>query len=379
MFPREVLLGLAALVPSSAENVRASDVQGTAPVVPRERAQDAVPPATSPATSRNEDARRAFLRGLDYLALQQASHQDGSFPRAGGAQHAPVALAALGALAFMAEGSTPSRGRYGREVALAVDYLLARADGQNSGARGYIAVSVDDKWGMHAHGYAVLALCNAFTLSPSGERGKRIAALLPESISVIERSQTSEGGWFYFPTAGLEHENSVTVVQLQALRAARNCGVKVNASVVSRAVEYIRRCQSEDGSFRYGLDPTSKSSLALTAAGLATLQNAGRYEGAEVERAVREMWAEIMERERGAERADSGFPHYERLYVALALWTHADRRLFDRWFEFERAHVLKEQRSDGSWQDEQFGNCLATSMNCLFLSINDGLLPLFER
>ncbi|MBM3992138.1 MAG: terpene cyclase/mutase family protein [Planctomycetes bacterium] len=381
MVSRALLLALAAFAPASAAAPfeRARDVQGPAPVVPRERAQDSPPQPASLQAAKDDEARRSFLRGLDYLATQQASHQDGSFPRAGGAQHAPVALAALGALAFMAEGSTPQRGRYGREVALAVDYLLARADGQTSTARGYIAVSADDKWGMHAHGYAVLALCNAFTLSPAGERGKRIAALLPESIGVIERSQTSEGGWFYFPTAGLEHENSVTVVQLQALRAARNCGVKVNSSVVSKAVEYIHRCQSDDGSFRYGLDPTSKSSLALTAAGLATLQNAGRYDGPQVERAVREMWAEIMERESGAERVDSGFPHYERLYVALALWTHSDRRLFERWFEFERAQVQQEQRPDGSWQDGQFGNCLATSMNCLFLSINDGLLPLFER
>ncbi len=379
MCATRVLLALALLALPCAARERGRDVERPVTEPARERVQTPAPQSSSPAEPKDDASRRAFLRGLDYLAAQQASHQDGSFPRAGGAQHAPVALAALGALAFMAEGSTPSRGRYGREVALAVDYLLARADGQSSGARGYIAVSVDDKWGMHAHGYAVLALCNAFTLSPSGERGKRIAALLPESIGVIERSQTSEGGWFYFPTAGLEHENSVTVVQLQAMRAARNCGVKVNSNVVSKAVEYIRRCQSEDGSFRYGLDPTSKSSLALTAAGLATLQNAGRYDGPEVERAVREMWAEIMERERGAERADSGFPHYERLYVALALWTHSDRRLFERWFDFERAHVLKEQRPDGSWHDEQFGNCLATAMNCLFLSINDGLLPLFER
>lgn len=353
------------------------DLASPTPVV---RQTPASPPqAPSPAAKEPDETRRSFLRGLDYLARQQAAHQDGAFPRAGGAQHAPVALAALGALAFMSEGSTPGRGRYGREVALAVDYLLARADGNAGTARGYIAVSVDDKWGMHAHGYALLALCNAFTLSPSGERGKRIAALLPESVAVIERSQTSEGGWFYFPTAGLEHENSVTVVQLQALRAARNCGVQVDAKVVSRAVDYIRRCQSENGSFRYALDPTSKSSLALTAAGLATLQNAGRYEGPEIERAVREMWAEIMERERGGEREDSGFPHYERMYVALALWTQPDRRLFERWFEFERAVVLKEQRADGSWHDEQFGSCLATAMNCLFLSINDGLLPLFER
>ena len=345
-----------------------------------------LPLEDSPSEPRPQDdeAHRALLRGLDYLAVAQKEHQDGSFPLAGGAQHAPVALAALGALAFMAEGSTPDRGRYGERVTAAVDYLLSKADTSASDSRGYLALSLEDKWGMHGHGYAVLALCNAYTLAPRTERGRRIAELLPDAVRVIEHSQSAEGGWFYFPVAELKHENSVTVVQLQALRAARNCGIAVDAGVIGKAVDYIRRCQSENGAFRYALDPTSKTSLALTAAGLATLQNAGRYSGPEVDRAVHEIWSAIVERQRRRDadpRAHESidFPHYERLYVALALWTHSDRRLFESWFEPEREHVLRGQRPDGSWPDDQFGAAYATAMTCLFLSIDDGLLPLFER
>jgi hypothetical protein len=327
----------------------------------------------------DDAGRRAFLRGLAYLAAAQDKEQDGSFPAAGGRQHAPVALAALGALAFMSEGSTPERGRFGANVSAAIDYLLARADTSPSATRGYIALSLQDKWGMHAHGYALLALCNAYTLTPRRERGQRIAELLPDAVRVVENCQTSEGGWFYTPVAGLEHENSVTVVQLQALRAARNCGIAVRPEVVARAVDYIRRCQNENGAFRYGLDPTSKTSLALTAAGLATLQNAGRYQGPEVERAVNEMWVTLVERQNSGGAATVAFEHYERLYVALALWTHSDRRMFEQWFAGERPRVAGEQRADGSWPDDQFGACYATAMNCLFLSIDDALLPLFER
>ena len=46
----------------------------------------------------------------------------------------------------------------------------------------------------------------------------RIARALDASAALIQRSQTAEGGWFYQPTAGVDHENSVTVVELQALR-----------------------------------------------------------------------------------------------------------------------------------------------------------------
>ena len=335
-----------------------------------------------------DDGHVAFRRGLEYLAAQQRATGDFSFPRAGGQKHLPVALAALGALAYMSSGSTPGRGPWGVEVGRTIDFLLSHAEMTDPAELGYIARERGDVFGMHAHGYATLALAQAYTMAPSnesergqGERGQRIATTLRAATALIERCQTVEGGWFYEPIAGVDHENSVTVVQLQALRAARNCGVHVDSAVIARAIEYIRRCQDEDGQFRYALDPTvgRKPSLALTAAGLATLQNAGHYEGPEVSRAVEAMWREIVDRTRSGESAPVGFPHYERLYVGLALWTHTDRRLFDEWASAECARVVRDQRPDGSWPDEQFGACYATAMNCLFLSIEDGLLPLFER
>ncbi|MCC7011509.1 MAG: terpene cyclase/mutase family protein [Planctomycetes bacterium] len=373
-------VALASAARALPEGERPSEQPRGAPKVDGRRSTPLDGQDTDAVRNARDDARtRSFVRGLEFLAGAQTAHQDGSFPAAGGRQHAPVALAGLGALAFMAEGSTPERGRFGKNVSAAVDYLLSKADSSASGTRGYIAVSLDDEWGMHAHGYALLALCNAYTLSPLRERGQRIAELLPDAVRVIEASQTSEGGWFYKPVAGFEHENSVTVVQLQALRAARNCGITVQSTVIARAIDYIRRCQSENGSFRYALEPASKTSLALTAAGLATLQNAGHYTGPEVDRAVHELWVELVERERGTLAVERNFPHYERLYVALALWTHADQRLFQQWFATECKAVVEDQRADGSWSDEQFGACYATSMNCLFLSIDDALLPLFER
>lgn len=381
-FVRTRLVAAATLIAASA--IAAAEVVGSArgadPLLLRpaqgqelggepSRASDLRPPP--------DEARKALARGLEYLAAEQRSNQDGSFPRAGGASHVPVALAALGSLAFMASGSTPERGPWGREVARGIDFLLSKAEMTPSPHRGYVSMSSGDQFGMHAHGYATMALAQAYTVAPSSTRGQRIAEVLEAATDLIERSQTPEGGWFYRPDAGLDHENSVTVVQLQALRAARNCGMRVEPRVIDKAVDYIRRCQNEDGSFRYALGPEQKTSLALTAAGLATLQNAGRYEGPEVTRAVLSMWRELVEREQGGGRVD--YPHYERLYVALALWTHPDRKLFERWAERERAQVVRDQRPDGSWPDAQFGACYATAMNCLFLAVEDELLPLFER
>jgi hypothetical protein len=333
----------------------------------------------TPASRLEPDVRAALERGLAFLAQAQSRTQDGSLPRLEGAQDVTVAVTALGALALMAGGSTPERGAHSREIARAVDFLLARADMSASPTHGYISNGASEPTArMHGHGFAALALAQAYTMSPSGARGERLARTLEAAVQRIEASQSVEGGWFYSPTANIEHENSVTVVQLQALRAAHNCGVKVDSRVVSAAVDYIRRCQSEDGAFRYALDPTQKTSIALTAAGLATLHSAGVYEGPEVQRATDALWRKLTARAEGQERA-ADFPYYERLYVAIALWTMPDQRGFVRWFDEMAASAVGDQRADGAWSDERYGACYATAMNCLVLSMPDGLLPLFER
>jgi hypothetical protein len=394
----------AAAAPRADQNFAARDGARIGEVPAQTPAQkSAQTPAQTPAQSPAQDegaplpldaakaqAHAGLERGLTWLAAQQLAQKDGSFPRAGGTNHVPVALAALGALAFMSDGSAPQRGEHGEQVALAIDYLLAHADmNVASPARGYISSEGDQLARMHGHGYATIALAQAFTLSPKTVRGQRIAEVLKAATHLIESSQGLEGGWFYLPGDRIDHENSVTVVLLQALRAARNVGVDVDSNCIARAVAYVGRCQSENGSFRYTLEATSESSLALTAAGIATLNSAGRYTGPEIERAMTSLWQQIAQREvQLAERAahpgarsNAGinFPHYEQLYVALALWTQPDRRMFERWYAPTVERVLEEQQPDGAWRDEGFGACYATAMNCILLALPQQLLPLFER
>lgn len=327
------------------------------------------------------DARShaALERGLAYLARSQATQHDGTFPRAGGEKYVPVPVTALAALAFMSAGSQPDRGPFGREVALAIDYLTARAD-MNPGSKtyGYLASEGDELSRLHGHGFAALALSQAYAISPRTTRGHRIEEVLRASIALIEGSQGLEGGWFYEPRRSTDHENSVTVVLVQALRAARNSGIRVDVDVIARAVDYIRRCQAEDGSFKYGLD-TEKTTVALTAAGIATLNAAGMYDGPEVTRAMEVLWQRLGLREHKLRGSASRFQYYERFYLAQALWQHPDQRLFESWAIGERERVLAEQRQDGSWEDSQFGGGYATAMNCLFLSMPEGLLPIFQR
>jgi hypothetical protein len=330
-------------------------------------------------------AAAALERGLAWLAAQQATQPDGSFPPGHGEQHVPVAVAAIAGLAYMAGGSTPDRGPHADPLSRCVDYLLAHADMTEGSPRyGYISTDGDNVTKMHGHGLATLALAQSATTSPQTARGARTVEVLRAAVSCIEKSQGPEGGWYYDPISSYQHENSVTVCLVQALRGAHGAGVFVEPAVIAKAVDYVKRCQNDDGRFRYALDRDQRS-IALTAAGIATLNSIGVYEGPEIARATEALWRELSMRDFGAreEANDSSASvrsaHYERLYLAQALWQSSDRRLFERWFPGEVERMCAAQRADGAWEDGQYGECYATAMNCLVLAIPEGSLPIFQR
>lgn len=349
-----------------------------------------------PGPGTREAARLALQRGLEWLAKAAASSPDGSVPKAGARDPAPVAVTALAALAWMAGGNAPDRGPQGKELGLAIDWLVEHTDlDPRSETHGYISLQGDGLSRMHGHGLAALALSQAANVSPKSERGGRIARALEAAIGCIERSQGVEGGWWYRPEKSLEHEGSITICEVQALRAAHNAGFKVEPLTISRALDYLARSQKKDGSFRYALGD-DHSTLALTAAAIATLNAAGKYEGQALEEAfgylfrglsARESWIEAhpntpFEDRRLPEERDERHPwcsFYERLYIAQALWQHGDRDSFERWAALETKSLLASQREDGSWHDERFGDAYATASDCLVLALPEGLLPIFQR
>lgn len=320
-------------------------------------------------------ARRALDDGLAYLARRQAETEDGSFPKGDEQEYAPVGVTALGVLAFMAAGNSPGRGPHGPAVRRAIDYLLEKTDlAPESDTYGYVSSGADTTSRMHGHGYATLALAEVYGMAQPSQRLER--ALLA-AVRLIERSQGSEGGWEYEPRAIANHEGSVTICLVQALRAARNAGVRVDADVIEQAEDYVVRLQKPDGTFRYTLQ-SEDSSVALTAAAVSTLNMAGRYDDAVVKSAIDAVWSGLALAAEDPQHR-SRFPFYERLHLAQAFWQLTDDTHFERWFAEERARVLRQQRKDGSWENRRFGDCYATAVNCLVLAIPEGVLPIFQR
>jgi len=364
---RAPLLGLLVLLPDG----------GPRPVQQGTPALEAQDVTVAPQRSLLSPAgRRAHARALDWLAKAQAETGDGSFPRGEGKdlEYAPVAITALGSLALMAGGSSPSQGPHAKEVARAIDYLLQHTDlAPESPTRGFISAGGDATSLMHGHGFAAFALAEALGMSP---KNARIRTALVAAVDLIERTQGSAGGWYYKPTRQSEHEGSLTVCMLQALRASREAGIEIDPKVIERAIGYLEKSQLEDGSFAYQIGSTD-ASVALTAAAISSLNQTGEYGSKRIARGVDAIFRDLAEREQEGTRAR--FPYYERFYLAQAFWQHQDESLFERWFPDAEKALLRTQEEDGAWFDPRFGFAYATAMNALVLSMPGSLLPAFQR
>lgn len=343
-------------------------------------------------------AARLVDRGLAYLAAHQ--NEDRSFGVAPGeeAKRAPLAVTAIAALAFMGNGSTLGSGPYRRHVRDAIEYLLDHqvpkpppGEPLEGGMHyGYFVVDGDSTSKMHGHGFATLAVAQAYGtayLDPTygtsaGPKARadleRMRQALAASVRLIERSQSPVGGWTYEPYVP-GHEGSMTVLMIQALRAARNVGVAVDKSVIDRAVRYVHRSQRKsDGAFRYMLNH-HQVSYALTAAAVATLNASGTYDSDVIDLGIDYMRRHdpIIDGDRW--EAASHFPYYARLYAAQAYFVYRDPRLFEEWFPRLVDLLENRQEEDGSLGESEYGSVYATAMSCLTLEVPLQILPIFQR
>jgi hypothetical protein len=237
---------------------------------------------------------------------------------------------------------------------------------------------------MHGHGYATLALAEAYGMfgvrrgNDDGAPGHQLGDALRRAVSCIESSQIGDGGWGYTPTEA-SHEGSITICQLQALRSARNAGIAVKSTTIHRAVDYVKKSQNDDGSFAYS-HSERRSSVALTAAALATLNALGEYDSPVVKRGM-----EYLSRNFEASLRVGEWYYYGNTYAAQAFFQAHDPRLWDRFFPLLRDDLLAKQRDDGAWDDpvgtpfKKYGAVYSTACALLILQIPFRYLPIFQR
>ena len=302
---------------------------------------------------------RGIERGLKWLASRQ--HDDGGF--GAGPYRGNAAVCALAGMAMMADGNTPGRGAYGKQVNRCVDYLLASTQ-----SSGFIFGGDSSHGPMYGHGFATMFLAECYGMSPRPELREKLA----KSVKIIVGSQNKDGGWRYQPVrAGADI--SVTVCQVMALRAARNAGLFVPNETIDRAIGYVKKSQNADGGFMYMIQG-GESEFPRSAAGVAALYSAGVYSGPEIAKGLDYLAAF---QPGGAAAQHDGYYFYGHCYAMQAMWQAGGER-WRRWYAAVRDELIFRQRDDGSWQDSVSAEC-ATAMGCIILAIPNNYLPIFQR
>jgi hypothetical protein len=275
-------------------------------------------------------------------------------------------------MAFLAGGQLPDRGEHGKVVQRLIDYMVERVQ-----ENGFVT---DSGTRMYEHAFATLFLAEVYGMAG----GKPVKAALEKAVNLIVDCQNKQGGWRYNPF-DRETDLSVTVCQLQALRAARNIGIKVPSETIDAAIAYLKASRTERGPDKglfyykiYGRGQYEKNrEYAINAAALTALTSAGIYDPA-----LHDPVLDFLETEYRYVSAYWGSHYYfwyGNYYACQAFFQTGGPR-FHRYFEHLSLDLLARQRPDGRWLDEVGpGDEFATAVACILLQLPKQYLPIFQR
>jgi prenyltransferase beta subunit len=315
-------------------------------------------PSAAPAdeVKMTEAGKKAVAKGLTWIAANQ--NPDGSWSDGKYAHNTAITSFAL--LAFLSQGHLPNQGQYGAEVAKGMRFLLAaqrEEDGYIVGARG---------GNMYCHGMATLALAELWGSTASDN----IKPALKKAVELIVRCQNSEGGWRYEPRPTAA-DISVTIMQVMALRAAKNAGFNVPNETLKKAIKYVESCYNPySGGFSYQAGGGAPG-FARTAAGCCVLFLAGNYEAKQLPKAIEYLKDNF-------EVGQHFF--YGHYYAAHAM--HQVDREWPAWYDKISKYLMQLQDHDGFWAVSERGSSgpvMQTSISCIVLSVPTHYLAIFQK
>ena len=335
------------------------------------------------------DAEKVLEGGLAYLAHNQAP--DGSLGESTNKSFR-LATTSLAGLAWLAAGSTPTRGRHKEELKKAIEYVVAQRDSERIPLTYFGKPAHDEAGRMHAHGMALLFLAESYGMFGRGTEtlAAEVKDTIEGAVKVSVAAQTAgKGGWGYLFAGESDYgfdEASTTITQIQGLRAARNAGFTVDSRCIDRAVKYVKSCVGEKGDCCYSLTMAdgTRTSFELTAAAVATLNAAGTYGGEKLDRALDYLRRQIKKRSDKPTAACENYFYYGNLYAAQAMFQAggADWASWWRGAQDDLVNLAQKEMREGevSWKEDRgFGDAYATASVCLILAIPYRYLPIFER
>ena len=204
---------------------------------------------------------------------------------------------------------------------------------------------------------------------------------LERVIKLIIGSQSNrpghEGGWRYRPVAS-EADVSVTVLQLVALRAAKNGGLDVPQATIDAGVAYVKRCfHPPSGGFTY--QPNQSPGFARTAAAIYSLQVCGLYDDPLVKRG-----SEYLEK--NFREGQMEWWTYGNFYAAPAQYMQGGET-WRKWYGQLNATLMKGAVTKGDvtyWEPKldggrSVGPVYLASVYTMILAMPYHYVPLYQR
>lgn len=350
--------------------------------------------------SANPPKREAFEVAIDnaiqYLA--GAQNPDGSwnsgqafgFRGGGGGAGRDPAVSALAVMAFLSAGHVPGEGKYGAAIEKGVRFVASQQQ-----SNGVFSSQSNGMWVMYSHGICTLMMAEVVGLMPDRAEAAKLRKQLEYGVRLIKSAQANQGpnngGWRY-NIQPLDADMSVTAWQVMALRAAKNVGCDVPATIIDRAVDYVKRSQDRNsGGFRY--TPHGNVTLACTGAGILSLELCGKqFHGSEESmKAAKFLWDRItFESRQGQDekhwvRQQHFF--YGVYYMAQAMFQVGGQHWnsYRNYLHWLLLHPnANRQAAGGFWtgvsgDDNTVGVNYCTSMAVLALTVEYRFLPIYQR
>ena len=309
-------------------------------------------PAADEKVKIDEKTKKAMEQALDWL--KDSQKKDGSWGN-------NSAITSFALLAFLSQGHVPGQGKYGPEVAKAVRNLVAGARDSD----GYLVGNTGGN--MYAHGMATLALSQVWGMTGDEE----VKKVLKRAIDLICKTQNHEGGWRYEPQP-TGADISVTIMQVMALRGAKDSGLYVPDEKMKNAIGYINKCyDARTGGYRYQIGG-GPAGYARTAAGVCVLQLCGEYDKKEIAGALKYL----------DNTGDDRQHYWYGAYYAAHAYHQIGGKDWENFYEKMKTKLLASQQSNGSWKDSKEGHVgpeYQTAIAILILSIPSHYLPIYQR
>ena len=262
----------------------------------------------------------ALDKGLEWLARNQGA--DGHW----GSND--TGLVSMGVLAYMSAGHAPGRGKYGKEIDRALEYVI-----ESSKPSGLLNTTAQPQHEMYNHGLSTFVLGQVQGMSTSKDR--RLNRVLGNALKLIANTQCDDGGWDYHARRQPNgHDLSLAVMQAKALRSAVDSGLEVPPEVIDLAIKSVREhyaCSGDrnapeseqqklPGQFTYSKGGGGPS-LAMAAAGVVCLQEFGQYDDWRIPKNMDVMTAAINDLPK-SNAADGNMPFdaYTLYYVGQAFY-----------------------------------------------------------